>query len=95
MTKRYEVVTKGGVMVTPAVDGSDGLRQFATGRCDLVTTEGYSDKIQRLPVIRRPSYATGLSVAGRLGVFEYALQHEEYGLREYSSIVAGQFTLRF
>ncbi len=42
--------------------------------------DGYSDKILRLPVIWGPSYATGLSVAGRLGVFEYAAEMKNASL---------------
>lgn len=36
--------------------------------------DGYSDKILRNPIVWGPSYATGLSVAGRIGKFEYAAE---------------------
>jgi hypothetical protein len=37
-------------------------------------TASYADKAVRLPIIWGPSYATGASVAGRLGKFEYAAE---------------------
>lgn len=36
--------------------------------------DNYSDKYQRLPVIWGPSYASGVSVSGRVGHFDYALE---------------------
>ncbi len=34
----------------------------------------YSDKIERLPVIWGPSYASGVSVSGKVGKFDYAVE---------------------
>lgn len=40
----------------------------------------YADKYQRLPLIWGPSYATGISISGKLGHFEYAAELKNAGL---------------
>ena len=42
--------------------------------------EVYGDKYQRVPVIWGPSYATGVSLFGRLGKFEYAAEMKNTAL---------------
>ena len=42
--------------------------------------DGYYDKNERLPVVWGPSYATGVSVAGKLGKLEYAAEMKNAGL---------------
>ena len=44
---------------------SDGISNFGNG---------YLDKPMRVPIVWGPSYTTGLSIAGRLGKFDYAAE---------------------
>jgi len=42
--------------------------------------DNYGDKYLRLPIIWGPSYASGVSISGKLGAFEYAAEMKNVGL---------------
>ncbi|MEO5738436.1 MAG: hypothetical protein ABIQ82_13360, partial [Variovorax sp.] len=70
----YENLT--GIWDSAAADSADTLLYWAHAPYDGINTfnNSYSDKILRVPIVWGPSYATGLSVAGHLGKFEYAAE---------------------
>ena len=70
----YENLT--GIWDIAAPEGPSELLYWAHVPTGGVSTfgDGYSDKILRNPIVWGPSYATGLSVAGRLGRFDYAAE---------------------
>ncbi len=70
----YENLT--GIWDSSAPDSVDTLLYWGHVPYDDVTSfgDGYSDKYLRLPVIWGPSYATGVSVSGSLGKFDYAAE---------------------
>jgi hypothetical protein len=70
----YENLT--GIWDSAAPYGTDGLLYWGHVPYEGVTDfgDGYSDKILRNPIVWGPSYATGLSVAGRVGKFDYAAE---------------------
>jgi hypothetical protein len=70
----YENLT--GIWDSAAPDEADTLLYWAHAPYEGINTfsDSYSDKILRVPIVWGPSYTTGLSVAGRLGKFEYAAE---------------------
>ena len=70
----YENLT--GIWDTDAPKDVDELLEYGHVPYENLTTfnNGYSDKYQRNPVIWGPSYASGFSVSGALGKFDYAAE---------------------
>ena len=70
----YENVT--GVWDSDVPEGADELLNWAHVPYENVTSfgNGYSDKYLRNPVIWGPSYASGFSISGALGKFDYAAE---------------------
>ena len=65
-----------------ATDSPQTLRGWGhlTPESGFSGTAVYSDKYLRNPVIWGPSYATGVSISGKLGVFEYAAEMKNRSL---------------
>jgi hypothetical protein len=79
----YENVT--GIWDSGPADSTDTLLYWGhvpTGKPGgfEVGPDEYSDKYLRTPIVWGPSYATGVSVFGRLGKFEYAAEMKNAGL---------------
>jgi hypothetical protein len=70
----YENLT--GIWDGDAVDSPDTLLAWGYVPTPSYSDfgDGYDDKHLRVPVIWGPSYATGISAAGRIGRFEYAVE---------------------
>jgi len=66
----YENLT--GIWFEEAAVAADEL--LAWGHVPPYRSSDYSDKPMRVPVIWGPSYASGVSIAGKLGAFEYAAE---------------------
>jgi hypothetical protein len=68
----YENLT--GVWYADTPDGADELTSWGHVNHIDSAESVYSDKQKRVPIIWGPSYATGISVFGGLGKFDYALE---------------------
>ncbi|MGB8167852.1 MAG: hypothetical protein WCF18_10205 [Chthoniobacteraceae bacterium] len=72
----YENLT--GIWDSAPADSGDTLRFW--GHVGRNTGDVYADKHLRLPIVWGPSYTSGVSVAGRLGVFDYAAEMKNASL---------------